>query len=371
MKNHAHGSSLLIVICFLGIIGVITQKLIQASFLTSRMLQQQINRTQAQVLALNGLTLAIAQITKQPTTKKNNPDYNPKAAALENLLSFLNRQQSFVLSKETDGMDGTINLCISCEEGKLPLQNLIDPSTKKFFKPYEQFLKNTCTSESEKIADFTPQLGIMLQKQSPPLEDPSQIQSIVKQPLFHNPFRPKKTAKNTPQPHNAYVFDLFSLWNTTGKINPLLLSSSCCTALKLKKPFISTRDDKDQKEIYHRIAETISKERGTDWEKNWSVLSPLYGAKPQMPADAASLFSEAVEPTMFSVLSCGIVRGIEQRLYAIIHKRTTPAKQAEQPKEQQGDSAKERKPSITCLNPEASCGVMRMYWIDQFEKYEN
>ena len=363
MKHARSGSALLIILCFLGIIGALTQQLVKTSFLTIRLLDQEIKRTKAQLLAQNGLTLAIAQLTQQLETKKNAVDSNPKVEALEKTLAILNRWQLFPLTKELDGTQGTIKVYISCEDGKIPLQNLIDPATKKMVKPFQELLKNMYPSGDKKPKDRTPALAAFLQKKDTLLEDPTQILPFFELPLVINQPNPKAKTHSAPQ---TTLLDVFSAWNTTGKINPLFFSRSCSTLLKLKASTPATRDDKDQKELYHRIAETVSKEWGSDWEKNWSALTPLYGAKPQMSAETTSLFSEAVEPTVFSVVSCGIVQGVEQRLYAIIQKhKKAPAQES-----QQKTATNKQQEGSTFVRSEAVCGIMRMYWIDQFNTYE-
>lgn len=362
MKHARSGSALLIILCFLGIIGALTQQLVKSSYLTIRLLSDEIKRTKAQILAQNGLTLAMAQLTQQLETKKNLADSNPKVEALEKVLSILNHWQSFSLSKDLDGMQGTIKIYVSCEDGKIPLQNIIDPSTKKILKPFQELFKNLYPGTDKKPKDTTPALAALLSKKEVPLEDVTQVLPFFDLSLAATPVNPK--SKNTVQ--QPALLDLFSLWNTTGKINPLFFSRSLCTTLKLKAPGSATKDDKDQKELYHRIAEAVSKEWGSDWDKNWSVLTPIYGVKPQMPAETTSLFSEAVEPAVFSVVSCGIVQGVEQRLYAIIHKRKkTPQQEAPQ------KPAENNQPEgSTFAKPDAVCGIMRMYWVDQFNTYE-
>lgn len=357
--NHARaGSALLIILCFLGILGALTQQLVKTSFLTIRMLNQEIKRTKAQLLAQNGLTLAIAQLTQELEIKKNTTETNPKVENLQKILSNINRWQTFPLKKELDGIQGTIKIYIACEEGKIPLQNLIDPGTKKILKPYQELLKNIHQSNDKKPKDLTSGLTSFLQKKDVLVEDPSQAGPFFELPLIVNQVNPK--ARGAQKDHPA-LLDVFSLWNTTQKINPLFFSRSCSSLFKLKSSQTVTRDDKDQKELYHRIAETVSKEWGSDWEKNWSALTPLYGAKPQMSAETTALFSEAVEPSVFSVVSCGIVQGIEQRLYAIINKRKTAPEK---------NTGKKTLEGSTFVRPEGVCGVMRMYWIDQFNTYE-
>ena len=44
----------------------------------------------------------------------------------------LNRWQTFELTEEIDGLDGEIKLCITCEDGKLDLNQWYDFNKKKF-----------------------------------------------------------------------------------------------------------------------------------------------------------------------------------------------------------------------------------------------
>ncbi len=371
MKHARTGSALLIVLCFLGVIAALSQQLVRSSFLAIRLLDQEIKRVQAQILAQNGLTLAMAQLTQNFEQKKNASDTNPKADALEKILRVLNHWQTFSLTKEHDGVQGSMRIYIACEDGKIPIQSLVDPATKKPQKPYFELFKNLHPEAEKKPKDHLPALAAFLQKKETVLEDPSQLRHFFDLPLFQEYALPKKALKKGPSAPPIALFDVFSFWNVTAKINPLFFSKSCATMLKLKTSFAATKDDKDQKEIYHRIAETITKEWTSDWDKNWAALTPLYGAKPQMPAEITALFSTEVEPTVFSVISCGIVQGVEQRLYAIINKRKTAPQTAQPADQKQKNSEKQPQELSTYARPEAVCGIMRMYWIDQFYTEEH
>ena len=365
--HKSNGSALLITLLFLGVICALAQKLVTSSLLTTRMLSQEISSTEAKILALNGLTLACAQLQNaHKGNKKQSPD-DPKKNFLMNILPTLNRWQSFKLSSELDGMNGTIKICIGCEEGKLPVNDLIDLENKTINKPYAPLLKNFQEIVAKKNTSLISKITNFFLKQTTPLEDPTQLNKAFAQDLFPDPTQPLVTKKTAPAPPQLPWLDLFSCWNQTGKINPLFLSKSTCLALKLKNPFNKPIDDKAEKDIYPRIAETVSKEWGTDWKKNWSILAPLYGADQQMSPEITSLLSEAVEPSVFCVLSCGVVRGIEQRLYAIGNLK----KSLNEQKNKDNDSSKENKKSVgpassTCISPENSLGILRMYWIDKF-----
>ena len=373
MTHKSSGSALLATLLFLGVICVLAQKLVQSSLLTSRMLSEQISATEAKILALNGLTLAFTQLSVENQSNKKQPPEDIKKNFLLRILPTLNRWQTFKLSNELDGMNGTIKICISCEEGKFPIHDLIDSKSKTLNKAYLPLLKNFEELTSKKNSGILTRITQFLQKQTTPLEDPTQLNSAFQQSLFFDPTRPLVTnKKQLPPPPQLPWLDLFSCWNPTNKINPLFLSNSACLVLKLKNPFNKPIDDKDEKDIYPRIAETISKGWGTDWKKNWSTLSPLYGVEPQMPAEMTPLLSEAVEPSVFSVLSCGTVRGIEQRLYAIVHKKKLPESTEKKSTNPPGEAKQQADTGIqTCISPENTCGIVRMYWIDKFNNYDN
>lgn len=373
MHSKTAGSALLMTLLFLGIIGVLAQKLVQSALLTSRMLNEQIHATEAKILAINGLTLACAQLDPQKAPGKKQSAEEFKKQKLTKLLLTLNRWQTFKLTNELDGVEGTLKICICCEEGKIPVNDLVDLKTKTPNKAYFPVLKTFQEIAAKKNTSLIPKLSAYIQKRTVPLEDPTQLNTIFPQKLFYDPTRPRVDKKMSPPPPTLPWLDVFSCWNVTGKLNPLFFSSSLCTVLKLKNPFGKPIDDKDTKDIYPRIAESISKEWGSDWKKNWSILAPLYGAEPQMPAEITSLLSEAVEPSTFSVLSCGIVRGVEQRLYAIVHKKKTSQSTENQQESASGPTPPQSrlKAGHTCLSPENLCGIVRMYWVDTFNYIDN
>jgi hypothetical protein len=372
MNVKTNGSALLITLLFLSVIGILAQKLVQSSLLTSHMLKEQINSTEARILALNGLTLACSQLSTQKTPNKKLSPEDVKKKQLGSLLLNLNRWQTFKLTSNLDGMNGTIKICISCEEGKLPTSDLMDLKTKALNKTYIPLLKTFQGITSKKNPGILQKITTLLQKRTIPLEDPTQLNTAFPQSLFFDPAQPATNKRiNLPPPTLPWL-DLFSSWNVTGKINPLFFSSSMCQVLKLKNPFSKAIDDKAEKELYPRIAETVSKEWSSDWKKNWALLAPLYGAELQISPEITAILSEEVEPTVFSVISCGVVRGVEQRLYAIMHKKK-PAQPAEKQPEAAPKTAKTnvKNAGTTCISPENECGIVRMYWVDKFNNIDN
>ena len=101
------------------------------------------DREKAKMLSLSGVQVAIAQLA-QPDEKKEQkkeqqqPQGEQKEAAgaaqksipekefLSRILTTLNRWQDFVLTENSDGIDGTIKICLMCEEGKINLNRIID-----------------------------------------------------------------------------------------------------------------------------------------------------------------------------------------------------------------------------------------------------
>ena len=127
---------------------------------------------------------------------------------------------------------------------------------------------------------------------------------------------------------------------------------------------------KNEKDFYHQVALTLAKDWGSDWTKNNQLLASLYKTEVSLPKELHSVLSEAIEPEVFSVLSCGVVQGIEQRIYAIIHKNPVNSTQ-ETPNNAKKNMDKNQDEKLkTLVSNDGEFGVLRTYWVDEFENYE-
>jgi hypothetical protein len=116
-------------------------------------------REQAKMLALGGVNIALEQMLKKDkdgpsinsgrmeSKKTDTPDSgranaensrsqkpDPAKQLLKNTLPALNRMQTFALKEEVDGLKGEIQIMISCEAGKIPINDVWDFEAQKFIE---------------------------------------------------------------------------------------------------------------------------------------------------------------------------------------------------------------------------------------------
>lgn len=370
MKHKAPGSILLVVMLFLAIISALLNKFTQNVLLGSRFVTRTIAQHKAQVLAINGLTLAFAQLTNQAVSldEKLSPE-EIKKQRLALLLEKLNQWQTYELTPEIDGMHGTINVLISCEEGKIPINTLFDASTSMPKKEAEPLLNALQEIGFPTKDQLIKQLSAAMKKNKNTLEDASQLLPLI--PLKQWPDLAQSIPVSSPKKQEISIkqrlmlYDLFSVHNITEKINPLFASSSTQLLLGIKPP----KKDTEKKDVFVTVAGNITapKEWGTDWKKNWSIIAPLYGAEPPLLSTISTLLSEEIEPSMFCVLSYGTIDNVTMRLAALVHRQEEST-----PLEPTKNDAKEAKvdkklpPYQTALSTD-KWGIIRLYWIDHVD----
>ena len=119
------------------------------------------DREKAKVLAMGGLQIAIQQLSQfdeaesEQTTNSQAAGQQPASAQTANqqaagqqtkpkqeaggplqlftrIMPIINRWQTFPLQKKIDGIDGSIQMCLVCEEGKINLNRIYNFDKSKF-----------------------------------------------------------------------------------------------------------------------------------------------------------------------------------------------------------------------------------------------
>ena len=135
------GFVLVLTLIMLSMIVMLVTQLFQSSVIHFYFDRTVIEREKAKMLARSGIELAYSLLTiPQPQegnegAKAGYPPQEKKDLNIEllkKILPTLNRWQTFALTQETDGIDGEIKLCITCEDGKLDLNQWFDFTKKKF-----------------------------------------------------------------------------------------------------------------------------------------------------------------------------------------------------------------------------------------------
>jgi hypothetical protein len=300
-------------------------------------------RQKARLLARSGIAFAQSQLgktviaaekdTKDDAQKKaTKPTAEQEATALpKDVLPILNRWQHVNLTFEKDGIDGSIQFLITCEQGKLNINELFDFKTKKFKddKKGDQSVKAILTvllspvEKRMKASELVTTLEAILAKREYPLNDITEL-------LTHKNFAGFKhvqflstnshQSSNTDKTPPFALTDLFTTHSNTMTLEPWLLSDSVrrlCNIQPLNTTSLVTKD------MQETVLEILKKFKiKSDWNKDWDErLKPLYDIQlSQLPKGVIQFFTKTFEPRIFSVIVSATVGENTQRLYAILER---------------------------------------------------
>ena len=244
---------------------------------------------------------------------------------LQNILPSLNRVQHFEFTQQRDGIDGTLDIKISCEDGKININKIFDFSSKKFlgegiqksdFKTiFDTFLKKV---ESKiKAQDLLNSCERFLKKQTVPLDDISQLLEIPEWAPFKDKlFISIQDQSQKEQNEHIALADLFTVHGHSAAIEPWLMSGSLLYVLG-----IETKQTADQrKKSVNEWLKNFKKNRS--WPSDWnSGLKNMYQKEfNNLPKGIDSFFAAQFNPTYFSVLIVAKVDAVVQKIYVIIER---------------------------------------------------
>lgn len=288
-------------------------------------------REQAKMVALGGLQLAIRQLTvieksqqgaaASPAAGQSAVPKKPmEQQLLEQVLPMINRWQTFALTQTQEGVEGTVRICITAQEGKFNLAQLyqLTKSGKEGVTKLKEFLEpvfkamGAFVKGKEMIGNA---LIDALAKRKVPFDDVTQLHEL---PEFATiPFFYEPPEQNSSGKRNIYLMDLFALETNSDHLEPWLLSDSVCALLGLTRA--TAADPAKRKEEVKKVLEKFKP--GQAWDKQtWDTfLKPLYGKDfASLPKGIGALFTAKFEPQLFSVISYGKVGNTVQRIYAIV-----------------------------------------------------
>jgi len=386
------GSVLIFTLMILSVIVILTEQLIKGVFVGSQFTKTMIYREHAEILALGGVTLAMAQLTVTPDgqeetnekipedkdTKKDTQDESktskPKEIKkfLTNILPHVNRWQEFKLKESVDGIDGVVKICITCENGKININDAFDFKKQEFKKGIEEVLKRMEVPGMLPAGELLTRFTEFFKKRNRKLDDItelSDIPGIGKLNIFYNP--PEKpinkpgTKKKSEPNKDVTLQDLFTTWTEDDTVNPLWFSDSMCAVVGFRRP--QADDAKYRQEKFKQFVENFKENMVQDWDTNWKTLELLYDEKPKALSELKKIFSKEFWPKIFSVLSYGKVGHVEQVVLAVIKEVGETSEQddqedgkdVEKKDEAQSSAGKDKKPS----EPKKYFKILRIYWI--------
>lgn len=364
---------LLFVVMMMSIVTMLTQQLLKSVMVGSMFDRTMVARERAEILALGGVQVAIAMLSKQKEAakpgnaqdahekEKEDPEKDTKVF-LTKILPILNRWKIFELSEKEDGTAGTLKICISCEEGKLNLNEIYDFKKHAFKSDFEPLVAALEIDNKYQVIKF---LTEFFKKRNKKLDDLSELMVIpefAKLDVFYNP--PELISKKEKEllkdgkskPRNIALFDIFTIDSEQSLMQPLLFSSGMCAVFGLRLP--EAEDTVKMKDKFKTVIDQYKKEWCRDWIKSWEFLRPIFEQKGPLAPQFAKLFTQEFEPSLFSVLSLGVVDGVEQRLLAII-KKVDKKKDDQADAHQASVSGEEQKNKV----PTTEFKIIKMYWI--------
>lgn len=307
-----------------------------------------IKREKAKELALSGLQIAMSQLQAHVEDKKDQPapSANPlegKGASIEDkrrdklfksLVPTLNNWQKFPLTEAHDGVKGSIEICISCEQGKVDINEIFDFKTKKFIgegKPQGD-MRKLMQSVFAKLAPLIKDKNLFsvfekfLKQRHSKLHEVTELlrvkefQEVFATRQFYEPPLQSKDEVSKGKKQAVYLTDLFTIWSQEQTASVWVLSDALCAIFGFNR--VQADDIKVRKQMVDQALEQKAlavKSLDAVWPKGPQLV---YGKELSAIApEIKPLLSASFEPDTFSVISRGTVGNISQKIFAIIERR--------------------------------------------------
>ncbi|BDC34079.1 hypothetical protein Noda2021_00370 [Candidatus Dependentiae bacterium Noda2021] len=291
----------------------------------------------ATVLAYGALQLGLSQLAEQPkkdekidqkpnTSQEKNAQTDDQKSFLEKVLPLLNHWQSFVLTEKVEGIDGQVKLCITCEEGKLNLNELYD------FKNHQFVGEGAPTGDAKKILQelfgrIEQMMGgknvfasfeKFMKERTHRLNDVTELLMIKEFEVFRNNvfFEPTAGGPVKDKNRSLYLTDLFTVWSGKKTLEPWLFSNSINHILGLRP--VSELEAQTRTRTVQEVVKIAKTQY--NWAVDWAqYMRPLYEKEfSALPAGVGTLLSTQVMPTSFSITADATVRQNTVRLVAIV-----------------------------------------------------
>lgn len=305
-----------------------------------------IKREKAKQLALSGIQIAMSQLAAsvQPKTDKVVPgDQAQKGPSIEeqrrtklfkSLVPILNNIQKFPLTQSLDGINGTIEICVSCEQGKLNINELFDFKTKKFIGEGKSQgdMRKVMQSVFTKLAPYAKDKNLFavfekfLKQRHSKLHEVTELlrikefQDVFAVRQFYDPPQANKDLLVKGKKQAVYLTDLFTIWSDEQTVSAWLLSDAVCAVFGFNR--VQAEDVKVRKQMVDQALEQKALSL-TSLDAVWQKGPQLVYGKELTAIDQElkPLLSVSFEPDVFLVMSRGIVGNISQKIFAIIERR--------------------------------------------------
>jgi hypothetical protein len=342
MKKQQDGYILVLSLIILGLVTIIGSQLFYLGSNFSSYVHVSVHREHAKVLALSGVRIAQAQLfvpaDEKQATKEESPDdgkakeketvkkdgAHQELQLLRRVLPLLNKWHTISFTREKDGVEGTLQTYLACEDGKIDLNNTLSLMTKKDLTPAH---KELFTLLFQRISDlvgaridlFAAAFDFFERRNFAWLNDITELLSDSGFKVFENRiFMPRPTReRERERKSETCLTDIFTHQSRYAKLEPWMFSASTIAILGLKTPVVS-------KDVLEKIVQEGKVK--FDWKKDWDMyLKPLYGVEfNALPKNIDVMLAPQLYPRSFSVVSYAVVRDVVQGVYAVFARKTDP-----------------------------------------------
>lgn len=373
MQKNKPAFIMLYVLMMLSLIVFLAHQMMRGVFVGSQFARTMVDREKAEMLALGGVNIAMAQLLYDPADEKgeenksedaNKGAEDGKARGLKKyvgrLIPHLNRWQEYALTEKIDGIDGVVRVCITCESGKININEVFDFTKMEFKKIYEALLKGLEIPGRLQPGEMVTRLTEFFKARKRKLDDVSELQQIAAlrslDIFYRPPVKALKGKKSSPNPDIA-LQDIFTTWTADDKIDLLWLSDALCAIFGVRRPLAD--DALVRKERFNQFLQQFSKDKANDWDANWKVIESIYEQKPKILSELKNILSKEFGPKVFSVLSCGKVGLVEQTLLAVIREEEQKEVAEDKPK----GTKTEEKDKQKSKEGRKMFKILRVYWL--------
>lgn len=321
-KQQSEGFVLVLVLLVISILILLGTQLYYRATTNTLFSTSLLKRERAKVLALSGIELAKSffifddesenrakeNISNKEESKQGNEAEYYKRLFIK-LFPYINVWQEYKFDDEN-----IIKFCICCEDGKININQFFDFGAGKFksnddevvFKKIFEYLASKSDSRV-KYSEFVN----FLKNRKYQLNDVTEILNAKDFDYFKDNIFLKNSSQN-----GIILTDLFTIYSSKKEMQPIFLSRSVLELFGMKF------SDKDPKALSKIAAENAKDfKQKFNWPSDWGkLLEQKYGKNySSIPKEYSKLFDSNFVPKNFSVISYGIVDGIEQKVYAILH----------------------------------------------------
>lgn len=290
------------------------------------------DREKAKMVALGGLQVGIRQLSQFDETEsdqKPKPEAGGPLQLFTRIMPLINRWQTFPLQEKIDGINGSMQVCLVCEEGKINLNRVYDFDKGEFRgkgQPkgdWQKIVELVCKEVEQALGgkELFAALETFLKNRKYPLYDITELLTIKEFAIFRNhifykPMDKKTDGNKSDSKANIYLTDLFTTFSDKNTLEPRFFSDSMLGVLKLAQT--ATTDQAKRTEQIKNMEKNFKSK--AQWPGDWATqLKPFYEKELQsLLSGLDSVLSTQFNPMQFSILSYGTVGAVTQRLLAIV-----------------------------------------------------